>query len=49
MATKVKDLIEIAKQGIECEILSGAVGYIPKALAGEKGLGTIIRPSNQNR
>ena len=49
MVTKVKELIEIAKGGIECEILSGASGYITKALAGERGLGTIIRPIKQTR
>jgi isopentenyl phosphate kinase len=49
MAGKVKELIEIAKLGIECEILSGAAGYITRALAGEKGLGTIIRARNQTR
>jgi isopentenyl phosphate kinase len=44
MLTKVKDLIEIAKRGIECEILSGAPGNIKRALAGERGLGTVIAP-----
>lgn len=44
MASKVKELVEIAKLGIECEILSGAAGYITRALAGEKGLGTLIKP-----
>jgi isopentenyl phosphate kinase len=42
MSTKVKDLIKIAKMGIECEILSGESGNIKKALAGARGLGTII-------
>ena len=42
MTTKVKDLIKIAKMGIECEILSGKSGNILRALAGERGLGTII-------
>jgi len=49
MVTKVEELIEIAKLGIECEILSGAAGYIAKALAGARGLGTIIRPSKAER
>jgi isopentenyl phosphate kinase len=44
MVTKVKELIKIAKRGIECEVLSGGPGYITKALSGERGLGTIIRP-----
>ena len=44
MVTKVKELVKIAKMGIECEILSGEPGYITKALTGERGLGTIIRP-----
>jgi isopentenyl phosphate kinase len=44
MVTKVKELIKIAKMGIECEVLSGGPGYITKALSGERGLGTIIRP-----
>ncbi len=46
MATKVKELIELARRGIECEILSGASGNITKALAGQRGLGTIIKPAN---
>ncbi|MHC1611536.1 MAG: isopentenyl phosphate kinase [Candidatus Methanospirareceae archaeon] len=44
MRTKVKELIEIARRDIECEILSGAPGNITKALAGQRGLGTIIKP-----
>jgi isopentenyl phosphate kinase len=44
MVTKVKELVEIGKQGIECEILSGAPGNIRKALAGQRGLGTCIKP-----
>jgi isopentenyl phosphate kinase len=44
MATKVKELIELAKMGVECEILSGTPGNITKALAGQRGLGTIIKP-----
>ena len=44
MVTKVKELVEIAKQGIECEILSGASGNIRKVLAGQRGLGTRIQP-----
>jgi isopentenyl phosphate kinase len=44
MTTKVKELVEIAKRGIECEILSGASGNIKKALAGQKGIGTRIKP-----
>jgi isopentenyl phosphate kinase len=44
MVTKVKELIKIARMGIECEVLSGGPGYITKALSGERGLGTIIRP-----
>ena len=47
MTTKVKELVEIARQGIECEILSGASGNITKALAGLKGLGTLIKPVNK--
>jgi len=44
MVSKVKELIELAKYGIESEILSGSLpGNITKALAGEKGLGTVIR------
>ncbi len=43
MTTKVKDLITIAKKGIECEILSGESGNILRALAGDRGLGTIIK------
>jgi len=46
MATKVKELIELARRGIECEILSGASGNIKKALTGQRGLGTIIQPVN---
>jgi len=46
MVTKVKELIEIARRGIECEILSGASGNITKALAGQRGLGTVIKPAN---
>ncbi|MBE0516360.1 MAG: isopentenyl phosphate kinase family protein [Methanophagales archaeon] len=46
MVTKVKELIKIAKMGIECEVLSGRPGYITKALSGERGLGTIIKPVN---
>lgn len=42
MSTKVKDLIKIAERGIECEILGGESGNIKRALAGERGLGTII-------
>jgi isopentenyl phosphate kinase len=42
MVTKVKELIELARRGIECEILSGASGNIKKALKGQRGLGTII-------
>jgi isopentenyl phosphate kinase len=44
MSTKVKELVEIAKRGIECEILSGASGNIKNALAGQRGIGTRIRP-----
>ncbi len=46
MATKVKELIELAKRGIECEIMSGAAGNIKKALTGQRGLGTLIKPVN---
>ena len=46
MVTKVKELIELASRGIECEILSGASGNITKALAGQRGLGTLIKPAN---
>jgi isopentenyl phosphate kinase len=42
MLTKVKYLIEIAKMGIDCEILGSA--HIYNALCGEKGLGTVIKP-----
>ncbi len=44
MLKKVKELLKIAKRGIECEILSGQSGNIKKALKGERGLGTIIKP-----
>jgi isopentenyl phosphate kinase len=44
MTTKVMELVEIAKRGIECEILSGASGNIKNALAGQRGLGTRIKP-----
>ena len=44
MATKVEELIEIAKRGIECEILGGTSGILTKALAGQRGLGTVIQP-----
>jgi len=44
MVTKVKELIELARRGIECEILSGASGNIKKALKGQRGLGTRIKP-----
>lgn len=47
MATKVKELVEIARRGIECEILSGASGNITKALAGQRGLGTLIKPATE--
>ncbi|MHC1636061.1 MAG: isopentenyl phosphate kinase [Candidatus Methanospirareceae archaeon] len=43
MREKVKELVKIAKMGVECEILSGKRGYIRRAIAGERGLGTIIR------
>lgn len=44
MVSKVKELIELAKYGIESEILSGSVsGNITKALAGQKGVGTVIQ------
>lgn len=42
MQTKVFFAKEITKMGVECEILSGKESYIKKALAGERGLGTII-------
>ncbi|RLE72192.1 MAG: uridylate kinase [Thermoprotei archaeon] len=44
MFTKVMELLKIAEMGIECEIIGGKSGYIKKALAGERGLGTIIKP-----
>ena len=44
MVTKVKELVKLAKRGIECEILSGASGNIRNALAGQRGLGTRIQP-----
>lgn len=44
MQKKVRELLKIAKRGIECEILSGQKGHIKKALMGERGLGTIIKP-----
>ncbi len=44
MLKKVRELLKIAKCGIECEILSGEPGNIKKALMGERGLGTIIKP-----
>ncbi len=43
MRAKVHELLEIAKMGIECEILSGQKGYVKRALMGERGLGTVIR------
>lgn len=43
MLTKVEELINIAKLGVECEILGGEKGYIRRALSGEKGIGTIIK------
>ena len=42
MREKVHQLLEIAKMGIECEILSGREGYVKRALRGERGLGTVI-------
>lgn len=44
MSKKVKDLLNIAEMGIECEILSGQPHYIKDALMGERGLGTTIKP-----
>jgi isopentenyl phosphate kinase len=43
MASKVRELIELAKRGIESEILSGAPGNLKRAVAGQRGLGTIIQ------
>jgi acetyl-CoA decarbonylase/synthase complex subunit delta len=42
MVTKVKELIELVRWGIEYEILNGASGNIKKALTGQRGLGTRI-------
>ncbi len=44
MASKVQELVTIAKRGIECEILSGAPGNVKRALAGQRGIGTRIKP-----
>jgi isopentenyl phosphate kinase len=45
MLIKVKELISLARLGITCEILNAnRKGYIERALKGEKGLGTIIKP-----
>jgi len=44
MASKVKELVRIAERGIECEILSGASGNLKRALAGQRGIGTRIKP-----
>jgi isopentenyl phosphate kinase len=44
MLAKVNSLLTLAKIGIECEILSGKPEYIRRALTGERGLGTIIKP-----
>jgi isopentenyl phosphate kinase len=46
MASKVRELIELAKRGIESEILSGAPGNLKRAVAGQRGLGTVIQPVN---
>ncbi len=46
MRGKVHELLEIARTGIECEILSGDSGNVKRALMGERGLGTIIRWRN---
>ena len=42
MREKVKELFDIAKSGVECEILSGDEGNIKRALSGYRGIGTII-------
>ncbi len=44
MRDKVHELLEIARMGIECEILRGDRGYVKRVLMGERGLGTIINP-----
>ncbi|MFZ2071385.1 MAG: isopentenyl phosphate kinase [Halobacteriota archaeon] len=44
MLKKVRELLTIAKMGIECEILSGQPGYVKEALMGGRGLGTFIKP-----
>jgi isopentenyl phosphate kinase len=44
MKQKVESILELAKMGIESEIINGKKpGLLKRALLGEKGLGTIIR------
>ena len=44
MLHKIEELLELAKQGFESEIVNaGKPGYLKQALLGEKGIGTIIR------
>ena len=44
MLHKVEEMLELAKFGIESEIINGEKeGYLKRALSGERGLGTVIR------
>lgn len=44
MLHKVEEMFELAKLGIESEIINGEKeGYLKRALLGERGLGTVIR------
>jgi isopentenyl phosphate kinase len=41
---KVSKLVELAKAGVECEIVNAAKpGVVARALRGERGLGTLIK------
>jgi len=43
MLSKVREMLNLAKLGIQCEIISGLKhGYIKRALSRETGLGTVI-------
>ena len=44
MLSKVESMLELAKLGIESEIINGdKPGYLKRALMGERGLGTVIK------
>ena len=44
MLSKVERMLELAKLGIESEIINGdKPGYLKRALMGERGLGTVIK------